>query len=410
MHILDTVKYFVNQPSVTIDDPTYDWFMLYIDFNSSMGLFAPESSENSAIAYLRRTGEKERANGLAKARQLLKDILERAQYRVLKVDGLDALYNNLKKVGAESELSVTMLETMNWEIRFIAFNIFEALYDQYRQLDILPSNLRRFAMSLYFADIHFNPDSNDDGIHALNAPDYVQYSNESWYSMNKTNDFVGRQNVMIHMPYCFIDMNPMLFNADNTDQSDLPFGFKFMSRWSYFTAVFPLMKQIAYMKTDKTEKTNFAKIDYDTANAGGYSSSLGSAKLTTSMQDFATSVVLGQFAALRMAGTSYLNNALGSLSDSAIVSKAKQAYDILLKPGFTQAAIESELNALLERSDHAYIRQLSTGLPGLQSYQQYNKSLGNHKNVTTDQSYPKTLRSSDDKNQTEDLTYKTRIL
>jgi hypothetical protein len=190
-----------------------------------------------------------------------------------------------------------------------------------------------------------------------------------------------RQHIVIHMPNCRITSNSIPTTADNTNQEPGVQVLKLTTGWCYSTALFPYANTIQTAGSTTVIGNNGRKtlsvqgIELgDTpwhANAepvyDGYSKDLSKSATDSRMRTFATSVVLGQMAALRNSSRSYISNAAsGLLARTNIDDKIKKAYDILLKPGFTKAALERQIDSLFEKSTNQYVKSIglasTTGL------------------------------------------------
>jgi hypothetical protein len=183
MHIRDQEIDFVKNSAMSIEDPAIDQFSLYIDFNANYGLFADETRQNSALAYLKRTGEDECYNNLKIAINFFKQLLLHNSYRLVSIEGIEALFETRTQRGVQTPLTLSFRETLEHKLRFALISIMKATYDMQRQIFILPENLLRFSCVIYFSDMRaLASNSNTDyakkfggDVNNLKAPQFDQY-------------------------------------------------------------------------------------------------------------------------------------------------------------------------------------------------------------------------------------------
>jgi hypothetical protein len=183
MHIRDQEIDFVKNSAMSIEDPAIDQFSLYIDFNANYGLFADEAKQNSALAYLKRTGEDECYNNLKIAINFFKQLLLHNSYRLVSIEGIEALFETRTQRGVQTPLTLSFRETLEHKLRFALISIMKATYDMQRQIFILPENLLRFSCVIYFSDMRaLASNSNTDyakkfggDVNNLKAPQFDQY-------------------------------------------------------------------------------------------------------------------------------------------------------------------------------------------------------------------------------------------
>jgi hypothetical protein len=378
MHILDIARQFVESSALIVDDPTFEWFLFYIDFGASTGLFADKSHDDSAIAYLKRTGENELADKLDIARMIMMDIQSRSAYRLQKIDGLETLAENYMKVGMSTDLTMTWLETTKWDLRFVAYWLQRCYYDDMRQLEILPNNLKRFPAMLYFYDMYVDdPDINNADFNEssdnLRQPRYSAYSNDTVRNVKTPLGMNERQHIVIHMPNCRLSSNPIPTVADNTNQEPGMQMLKLTTGWTFTSCLFPYADNFDMYgkKPFKSVKTTFNVSGVDIpmhmqkpqADSQYFQNTPVSKQqsLQSSIKDYATATVLGQMSALRQAGQAYVGNAMsGALAQTTIDNKIREAYTLLMKPGFTQAELMSELDKMFANSNSAYVKNLAS--------------------------------------------------
>lgn len=137
-----------------IEDPAFDFVQFHIDWTDKDGLFGYPTLENTncAWAYLTRIGEKHRADLLLKCMDILKSMFDNYStvtgsqrgYYLRSIEGLSNLDEDGRKIGVPYNISLTMVDDICWRVRSVSNMLEEVCYDRFRQLEILPVNMRRF--------------------------------------------------------------------------------------------------------------------------------------------------------------------------------------------------------------------------------------------------------------------------
>lgn len=130
-------------------DPLNLSFKCLIEYSKPYGLFADEAYPDSALAYLKRIGEDARYTLLLNWIKLWKDFFRYYDWLFLTIDGLDNVQNynpfdNYKE--EEAKLTVTIREPIDMSFQALLTMYRHIWFDDIRQVEVLPANLRRFDM------------------------------------------------------------------------------------------------------------------------------------------------------------------------------------------------------------------------------------------------------------------------
>lgn len=134
-----------------ISDPVSIGFKLFFRYDTDFGLLAPESSDKSAMAYLKRIGDSTRAALLKKFIEHLKFINMDMSYVFQNIDGLDIIrqHKPWERYGEDAKITITTLETVDFKIQSLMSMYKDIWYDSIRGVEVLPANLRRFDCSVF---------------------------------------------------------------------------------------------------------------------------------------------------------------------------------------------------------------------------------------------------------------------
>jgi len=190
-------------------DPLEQNFKLMINFNKPYGLFAPETSLNSALAYLNRIGEVERFEMLKHWIERFRDFVRNYDFLILGVDGLDAIVNKkLSETFTEADkITINIRETIDMRFQSL-LTIFKSIwFDEERKVEVIPVNLRRFDISiLIYSGNYYNMALYDiqDGDQPEDSPDALILPTLSKISSNFFNNLSNPEKLYFnhHMIYC----------------------------------------------------------------------------------------------------------------------------------------------------------------------------------------------------------------
>jgi hypothetical protein len=145
-----------------LNEPTYLVFEPIFNFNMPSGLLADEVNVNSALAYLKRIGENARYEQLKVAIQLLKKLVIDSSWSFKSVSGFtDAFSTNYDApIISEGVLKFDMHESLDMRVTAILSRIYEATFDQYRFVEVLPANLQEFSVGLLIHELRLFQDPN----------------------------------------------------------------------------------------------------------------------------------------------------------------------------------------------------------------------------------------------------------
>lgn len=134
-----------------IDDPMSSGFKIFFRFDTTHGLLANGSYVNSAIAYLKRIGQSERATLCEKFIEHLKTLSSINPWLMQTIEGLDELKSKKpwERHTEESVISVGTLETIEMTVQTLISMYQNIVWDEERGVWVLPVNLRRFEASIY---------------------------------------------------------------------------------------------------------------------------------------------------------------------------------------------------------------------------------------------------------------------
>ena len=135
--------------SAKYTDPLSLSFKCLFEYGKPYGLFADEIYPDSALAYLKRIGEEGRYQLLKNWIHTWKDFMRYYDWLFLTVDGLEGVQNanphdNFKE--EEAKITFTVREPLDMSFQALLTIYRQIWFDDIRQVEILPANLRRFDM------------------------------------------------------------------------------------------------------------------------------------------------------------------------------------------------------------------------------------------------------------------------
>jgi hypothetical protein len=154
-----TNMYYVNDPYILYQDPTYLGFKLFFSFDQpDSGLLSTiESHPNTAYSYLRRIGENQRAEYLKKFVEMLKSINSITPWFFQTIDGLgDAWKHGYNEdefkaiLPKDRKIKIGCLdESIDLRITALLDLYRKACFDWPNRREIVPQNLRFFKVGIY---------------------------------------------------------------------------------------------------------------------------------------------------------------------------------------------------------------------------------------------------------------------
>ena len=147
-------------------DPLTLNFKILVNFEKQYGLLADEKYENSALAYLKRIGDDVRYNQLLQWIEVFKVLIKEYDFLMLEVEGLDTQklakpYESFNE--EEDKITIVFRETSDMLVESLVSTYRHIWFDDNRCVEVLPSNLRKFDISiLLFSGGYFNAALYDD--------------------------------------------------------------------------------------------------------------------------------------------------------------------------------------------------------------------------------------------------------
>ena len=135
------------------------------------------SAANELSTPLRPAGELNRGFYLMEFSKILNYIQEKTPWTFKQIDGIQNLWK-ASQAGynyAPIELTITTDETVDLRITRLAETYRMLSYDAFNGRKVLPPNLEKFSMDIYFLDLRFMKDASPDGtiVDGKTAPDYT---------------------------------------------------------------------------------------------------------------------------------------------------------------------------------------------------------------------------------------------
>lgn len=152
-------------------DPLFRNFKILLDTSCKKYLLAPakneDGSENvdSAEAFLRRIGEDERADMLQAWVELTKSLFRDYEFLIMNISGLETAFSFWPHAAfkGEDDITIEFRETIDMKV-FTWYNMYRDIwYDSDRNVEIIPTNLRRIPFSvMIYSSGYYNSEFYDD--------------------------------------------------------------------------------------------------------------------------------------------------------------------------------------------------------------------------------------------------------
>lgn len=137
----------------SFDDPTYTGFKLFFHFDSTHGLISSGDGPNTAYNYLVRIGQTSRAKLLKRFINTLSKINSITPWIFQEIEGLQEVYNAPhSEVFTKKQINIQTLETIDMKMSSLSMMYRHIVFDDERDVYVVPENLREFSMSLYIYD------------------------------------------------------------------------------------------------------------------------------------------------------------------------------------------------------------------------------------------------------------------
>jgi hypothetical protein len=142
-------------------DPTFLGFTLLFDWESP--LLSPSDEGDTALAYLKRTGEVERYEMLETFQITLRSLNKEMPWYWQSIDGLQRAWQLMTdftdpfRGGREARLEIGTLESIDLRMASILALYRKVAFDSKYRREILPGNVRKFNLQIYIKEIrNFN--------------------------------------------------------------------------------------------------------------------------------------------------------------------------------------------------------------------------------------------------------------
>lgn len=182
-------------------DPTFLGFTLLFDWESP--LLSMDTRYDTAYGYLDRNGEYEKSEMLKKFQTILYSLNKEMPWYWQTIEGLGRAYELMTdftdpfRGGNDAVISIGTLESIDLRMAMIINLYRKACYDFKYRRDIVPSNLRKFNLTITIKEIrNFNTVLNAiDKLSALGVPTNVSVAESSGFfnGYNKTMDFMTQK-------------------------------------------------------------------------------------------------------------------------------------------------------------------------------------------------------------------------
>jgi hypothetical protein len=207
-------------------DPTFFGFKPMFNFNRPFGLLASEQNKNSALAYLIRIGDNVRAEYMRAFIKLLRDISIKSAWYFRMIEGLEDAWKRdyMKPVLVDKKIAIGCMESLDLRMTAMIDLYRKACFDWINRREVVPSNLRKFEVSIYVYDFRvFNDfgDAKSSVIAKKRQEQYILFGNKS-NDFEYTDDLnIGRttNRNIYHFKECEFDTNESsehLTKVDNT--------------------------------------------------------------------------------------------------------------------------------------------------------------------------------------------------
>lgn len=247
--LTNLIERFISNALDNVEDPAFDFCQLHIDWQDPEGLFGYPSLENKncAWSYLTRIGETKRADMLKNCMSTLQSIFDDPKnskgndrgYYLKSIDGLGSLNEAKRSIAKPCELTLQLYDDVCWRLRTVSAMLETIYYDRYRQLEILPVNLRRFNATILIKDCRdlrgylttsamqrlnnvTSKEAEQQARQALTVADHLFVAEEA-----NSSDFPDHvQSMIIKLYCCELGTTPLPDSINNTEPAELSSSLK----------------------------------------------------------------------------------------------------------------------------------------------------------------------------------------
>ena len=210
-------------------DPLTINYKLILDFDRKSGLLASEDNVDSALAFLKRIGDKERYEMLNHWIMLFQTIVKDYDFLFMDVEGLQEVqFNHPTKFFLDNnKLKFTVRETLDMMFQALITTYRDICYDNIRGVTVLPSNLQKFDcyVVVYSAGYYnilfhdFNNESSDD-LDLKVLPTKRKLSDE-YFNLDTITDFNHMLYQFVSCKFDFESGQDFLSSISNDMSSDI---------------------------------------------------------------------------------------------------------------------------------------------------------------------------------------------
>lgn len=195
------LEYFINYYTtehgnsvIENQDPIYTGFKMFFHFDAPNGLFADETYQNSALAYLKRIGQTQRYNLLKRFINTLSEINSLTPYVFQSIDGISELWTQpFSDVLTNKQINIQTLEMIDMRLASLTVMYRTIVFDNERKCYVVPENLRKFSMSVY--------------IHDMRVFNELDKNNARFLKTESNQDVTKLNHIMFDLGYCEFNIN-----------------------------------------------------------------------------------------------------------------------------------------------------------------------------------------------------------
>lgn len=231
-------------------DPLTLNFKILINYDKPYGLFAPEETIDSALGFLKRSGQTVRYELLKNWIDIFKIVVKDFDFLLLSVENLEIIQNAKPAdiFTEEDKISLTLRETSDMLIQSLIVNWRQIWYDDIRGVEVLPANLRRFDMSIllfssgYYNMLFYDNNYGTDTIEKNIFPTVRKLDNKN-FNINSASKF---NHILYNLGDCTIDNDETgkpfvgsVLNEQNSDfiKNNITLNFRFANYSGLFNNI-----------------------------------------------------------------------------------------------------------------------------------------------------------------------------
>jgi hypothetical protein len=204
-------------------DPLTLCFKLMIDDTKPYGLLADSSNTNSALAYLKRIGQTERYEMLKQWIDIFKYYIKYYDFLILGCEGIDDIVG--KKPGdmyneENSKINIITRETSDMLCQSLITMYRHIWYDNERQVEVIPINLRRFDLSiLIYSGGYYNMALYDTLENNTSLTEQNKYITKIYPTIKKLSEGYFKENSTYDFNHHLITIGDAQINTEESGKS-----------------------------------------------------------------------------------------------------------------------------------------------------------------------------------------------